>query len=299
MRALHSYILILLVFILTWTSCDVIEEPYLRDGVTPPPDTSACPVPVFPDPGPALQYVLLEDYTGHKCPNCPEAAKLAHDLQAQWGNRLIVLTIHAGWFATFGSAPYTTDYTTPAGDAWDQTFGISNFGNPNGMVNRTGYAQTHIVGPANWAGRIQDEMQQTPKLSMQLITDYTDSERKLCAHVRTTWLSDMQEALNLVVVMTEDSLVSPQKNNNPQIGPVPDILEYTHMHVLRHALTSSWGNSIASPDSLLVAGTRKIHTFRYDLPEANMPKQCHIVAFVYQTSNYRILQVVEAPVVQP
>lgn len=290
--------LILITFILSALlfSCDVIDEPFLREGVQPPPDTAACPIPDFPEVPVAVQNVLLEDYTGHRCVNCPQAAIQAHDLVASWGGRLKLVAVHAGLFAAYVSAPYTANYTTPAGDAWDQTFGVSNVGNPNGLINRTGFSQNHIVSPSNWAGRIQDAMQQTPEVMLQVITDYSPAERKLCAHVRATWLQDMQDNINLLLIILEDSIVSPQKNNNPQVGPVPDIMDYTHMHVMRHAMNGIWGRPIISADSLTSAGSQIIHTYRYDLPETWVAEHCGVIAFVYRTSDYQILQVEDAKV---
>lgn len=299
MRSLLLFIFFAFVFSIFLISCDVIDQPYLRDGSLPPPDTAACPVPDFPSVPAAVQNVLLEDYTGHKCPNCPEAAVLAHDLYVQWAGRLKLVAIHAGWFSTFGSSPYNTNYTTPAGDAWDQFFGISNIGNPNGMINRSGYSQSHIINPNNWTSQIQEALQESPVMMLQLINEYSPTERKLCAHVRASWLQDLQEGLNLVLFITEDSLVSPQKNNNPQVGTVPDIMEYTHMHILRHAVSGPWGNPLSSSDTLTNSGNKIIQTYRYDLPEHWKPEHCKVVAFVYRTGDFKILQVEDGAVLAP
>ena len=65
-----------------------------------------------------IRKVLLEDYTGFKCVNCPAAAHEAHLLQEFYGDQMVVMGVHAGYYAEpDGSGNYTTDLTTTTGDA--------------------------------------------------------------------------------------------------------------------------------------------------------------------------------------
>jgi len=52
--------------ILIITSCDIVEGPYLTDETINPIDTTT---------NTYVKKVLVEDFTGHKCPNCPDAAR--------------------------------------------------------------------------------------------------------------------------------------------------------------------------------------------------------------------------------
>jgi hypothetical protein len=80
-------------------SCDEIDPPYMDGVQTPPIDTTECPIPTFPADTHHVKVVLLEDYTGHKCVNCPTAAEIAHNLQITYGEKIILMAIHAGFFA--------------------------------------------------------------------------------------------------------------------------------------------------------------------------------------------------------
>src|SRR5690606_27366869 len=84
---------------------------------------------------------LLEDYTGHTCGNCPAAAESAHQLAEQYGDKLVLMAVHAGFFSRLKNPDYLTSYTTSVGNDWDGSkgFGVSAVGNPNGMVNRKAY----------------------------------------------------------------------------------------------------------------------------------------------------------------
>ena len=68
-------------------ACDIIDEQdYIKGGGgTTPPEK-----PIEPgDPGETGDFttskcVLLEDYTGVRCPNCPEAGEIALEIQEQY-----------------------------------------------------------------------------------------------------------------------------------------------------------------------------------------------------------------------
>lgn len=65
--------------------------------------------------------VLLEDYTGHTCGNCPRAAEKAEELKTLYKDSLIVIAVHAGSFANPTSS-YPNDYRTNVGTDWDNFF---------------------------------------------------------------------------------------------------------------------------------------------------------------------------------
>jgi hypothetical protein len=81
-----------------------------------------------------LKNVLLEDYTGHTCVNCPTAAVIAHDLKNLYGDRLIVMAVHAGYFADPHPGIFENDYRTQAGNEWNTFFGFQNY--PSGLIDR-------------------------------------------------------------------------------------------------------------------------------------------------------------------
>ena len=60
----------------------------------------------------------LEDYTGHKCTNCPAAATIATQLEDDTALGVIVVSIHAstdGSFQSTDEVEFTVDYQTDAG----------------------------------------------------------------------------------------------------------------------------------------------------------------------------------------
>jgi hypothetical protein len=140
-------------FVLTLMSCDKVDNPY-ENQVTIDIDTTLFPgvwadytnneYPTFPDNTNTDINVLIEDYTGHKCNNCPDAAEIAHTIHENNPNRIFVASIHVdpgaqlSFQETESSGSYTTDHTNPDAVDYGETFqnGFNFIGNPQGTVNR-------------------------------------------------------------------------------------------------------------------------------------------------------------------
>ena len=85
MRKTVQFLFASLLLSLMTTQCDVIDQPFKNGG---PQDTTSTA---------QLRNVLIEDFTGHRCKNCPKASKEIEALVDAFGaDRIIGLAIHAG-----------------------------------------------------------------------------------------------------------------------------------------------------------------------------------------------------------
>jgi hypothetical protein len=285
-------------------SCDKIDEPFVIHNK--PVDTSACPVPEFPVVTAHYKRALLEDYTGRKCVNCPGAAITARDLKEQYEDSLVVMAVHAGYFAEIKSSEIGTiwgyEFRTEAGTAWDEFFKVGALGNPNGMVSRKGYpASQQVLPPGAWANAVKNTIAEAPLMDLQLITEYNAAEDKLCIHAKTSFLQTISgRSLNLILLIIEDNIVQAQKNNNSAIGPTPDILDYNHMHVMRGAVNGTWGTPILMKESTSSEPVVKSFPMKFESFNVNtmVPANCHVIAFVYDVETKEVLQAAEAAVVE-
>ena len=104
------------------------------------------------------RVVLLEEFTGHLCVNCPEATKLSNDLKETYGNKLLLLAIHAGDLAEPSTAPYDNDLRTTAGTSIYNYF--APIGVPTGMVNRTEFGGSVVLFKDSWEPAIKALIEQ-------------------------------------------------------------------------------------------------------------------------------------------
>ena len=255
-------------------SCDKLDEPYAVKKTGG--DTATGMV----------RKVLLEDYTGHKCVNCPEAALVARALEETFPGQVIVMAVHAGYFAEpSATGDFTADYTSATGNEWNTYFNI--VANPNGMVNRTP-AGAAVLGPEQWVNAVSEQLSFPQEANIGISNHYNTSSRLLEIEVETKFRFALQGTYNLTVCITEDSLVSPQKNNNPNIGlPTPIIYDYVFMDVLRGSVNGTWGEELTTAADTSVTYSR---TFSFNLDPDWNADFCHVVAFISNASDRQIVQ---------
>ncbi len=287
-------------------SCDKIEAPFressggvigTNDSVVVSGDTIVFPV----DTTTAFKKVLVEDYTGHTCGNCPYAGVLLNDtLKQLYGNKLVIISVHAGFFAepcpphpSPPGAPagsYATDFRNQTSLDWNTFFSVSS--NPNGMIDRVGYPTTHLKTPDNWSTYLQSESILPADFKMRIINHFNSTDDTLKTAIHTTFLGDKTGTYKLQVVLTEDSLVDWQEWYPPHA--IQNDPNYVHHHVLRGAINGSFGGVIAS--GTITGGTVKLNGYSFYVDPARNISHCKVVAFVYDVSNYKVLQVQEADV---
>lgn len=275
-----------LIYLLLFSGCDEVEPPYKQNITFNNKDT--------------VRNVILEEYTGHLCVNCPSAAAQIHDLKQIYGENMIVISVHAGFFAQTQSAPFDYDFTTTTGDAWNNQFDIQS--NPMGIISRVNSGGKYKRNVSEWSFYVDSVINETPKLLMDLSTSYNTSNSEVQIDIEGTALKNLSGDYNLSVVITEDSIIKPQKNNDTLLGPTPEILDYTHMHVLRGSVNGPWGESyFTGPISAEAPLPQKQYKFQLDAEYK--PEHCHVVAFIYRSDNtngneYEIIQAAETKVLQ-
>jgi len=275
----------LIVLIAFLTSCDIVEEPYLKENTG------------GGGGGDNVQKVLLEDYTGHDCVNCPSAAVEAEDLQEIYGDQLIVIAVHAGWFARPIPAEPSLDvyYGTPAGETWLTFFNA--IANPVGLVNRTQSSPgNYLVEVGEWGSTIDAQVNKEPEAEMTIENLFNNDTKKLETKVTTQFFNSQTDAFNLLVCVTQDSIINGQKNNDESVGETPLIEDYVFMHMLRGSLNGDWGELLS--EDPIEGGTDYDKTYSVTFPDEWIPKNCHVVAFVYNEETKTIVQVEEAAVLE-
>ena len=279
MKTMKKTIFILAIIGLTLGACDKIESPYLE----PVGNTGT-----GPGPGEKVRKILLEEFTGHICVNCPEATQLARDLKIIYGEQLVLLSIHAGDLAVPGPSPYEAEYRTIAGTTiynYYQPIGV-----PVGMVNRELYQGSAILFKDSWEPAIQELIDLPPEASMEIETEYNDGNRKLDIHVNSEFLQDISRSVNINILIIESEITSAQKNDLASIGDVPDILDYQHQHILRQSVNGPWGDfMVDQPAAGYTMTTDYSITLNPDWDAQNVA----VISIILDSGTYEILQVEE------
>ena len=257
-----------------FASCDVIEEPYKKDNNGSGGE---------PNPEVVVKHVLLEDYTGVRCPNCPEAGNLALQLQEQYDHRVIVLGVHAGGFTSVPPGGIFPNFATPEATEWYSNFGLDS--NPIGTINRKLNGSTYGYNSGDWSDMVMTALEEEALLEMSAEIEYNETSRNLSVEVTSNFLAELPETYSLTVCIMEDSIVGGQLN---QTQTIPD---YVHRHVFRTTMNGAWGEDIniepIAPEDEIV------NSYTTTLNAEYNADQCYIIAYVSNSNTKEILQVVE------
>ncbi len=268
---------ILAIVSLFFCGCEKIDPPYKQEGGGG-------------NGGEAVKKVLLEDYTGHDCVNCPTAAVVAEDLKDVYDEQLVVIAVHAGFFAR-PKPELPEDFRTEAGEVWDQFF-IGTAGNPNGLVNRVEKAPgNYVFNYGEWSTAVSLELEKTAEAKITIENNF--EQNKLTSTITTEFLAVLDGTYNLMYCITQDSLTGPQKNNDANVGETPLIEEYEFMHVLRYT-DEIWGENLTEN---VEVGKEYTSSFSVDFEADWVPENCHVVAFICNAETKTIIQVEEVKVI--
>ena len=259
------------------SGCDIVSTPYLKTQDTVKVDTTKY-----------IRKVLLEEYTGFKCGNCPRASLVGDRLLSTYPGYVVPLKVHSGPFAK-PSTQHPYDFRTADGNILDNTFGLSDAGNPDGMVNRVGYSnKSQILREGEWESAIKKVIAITPKMTIKLSTSYNAANKLITVTTHIKYLSDGSSNDYLALYITEDSIVNYQLDDS-QVPP--DIPNYVHNSVLRGTITGAWGEQINALGPK--AGDTLTIQHQYSIPDGKdwRPEKLNIVAFIHDNGQtYEIWQ---------
>lgn len=282
----HFLFVLICAFVLV--SCDEEEQPIIESG-TYRSDLYG-PAPVFTPSGTPLQRVLLEDFTGHDCGNCPNGHMRAAELLDTYDENVAVVAIHAGSLAAPLPPEYPNDWTTPEGTYYLLTQ-VGQDIMPKGRINRRPGAST-IFSPSAWAGQVAEAIAEQPSVNMQVKADYQPTNNHWNVHVFSEWLANVTGNYKLVVLLTESGIIAPQLfyGNDPEY-----IEEYHHEHMLRTSGTGATGLTAYTNPS---AGTTDVESYTFDWNNAWNADSCEVIAFLTDGDNGRVLNVAKTKLVQ-
>ena len=277
-----KHLLSFLLLALAWTiapSCDVITEPF-KENPNPVDTSSGVRGDTLVQ---TARAVFIEDFTGHRCKNCPKASKAIKALDSIYGPTLIIpVALHAGPSNFTGvNTDYPTDFTTVEGDDIATLFGI--FALPMGMVQRADYPTAHQKTYTAWAGLAAQEIASTPEALFTLSAAYDSVSRQAIVHYSAAIQSAQTNALGVAVYLKESHIISPQLMPNNTRDEF-----YMHKNVFRAAPLGPTGVEVSATGGS--AGQVFTGSATKTLDPLWNPKECEWVVILYDRSTYRVLQ---------
>lgn len=222
---------------------------------------------------PQPRLVLLEEFTGVRCVNCPRAHNTILNLQSTYPNRIVAVGIHTGVFST----PYSgrNDFRIPEGNSLENLLGGAQ-GYPAGSVNRKKFPDESrvIISDQKWSNYVGGELAGGAPINIEMNRDLDVSAMKMSVEVKVKINQAQEGPLHLTLYLTEDNIV------DFQLTPIGVDSAYVHKHVLRKCVTAYNGINLAS--SSYEANRVFVYRFITDLEPAWNLSNCKLVGFVHR-----------------
>jgi hypothetical protein len=220
------------------------------------------------------RIVLIEEFSGVQCPNCPDGNIVVEELIDQYPKNVVSVTIHSEFLAEpFSDSKY--DFRTDEAQEIEDLLGFW-FGKPEAAINRKIYPNESFIRvgfPDLWPSLVESELLNAPRASVEIEHTF-DVERNLTATVKVTALESISGDLRIGVYLHESHLIDKQDNNGVKES------EYEHNHVLRKVLSNVEGDPIGNG---LNAGESVSKEYSFTLPEETnwwKAENMELIAFV-------------------
>ena len=268
---MNRLVVIAFALVIVMASCEEEPLPIIeKEGPAPLLDTTYQNASVS---APQDKVVLFEDFTGVRCPTCPNGHKALKDMMDANPGRIVGIAIHPGGTEFNQAAPFKDqeDYNTQWGT---QIFTIIS--KPNGIP----YGIADRVNGSNlatqWISQADAQLAVPNPANTELrVISFDESTRELRFEVKFEITSDINEPLFFSTVITEDSLIGKQEYTQGEYE------HYVHMHVLRDmpqfALNLNPGNNPPA-----TAGRVFLKQFSYTLPENWNVEHCNLIAYIHK-----------------
>ena len=213
----------------------------------------------FVDETPKNRKVVLEEFTGVNCGNCPDGHRRANALRDAHPGEVFLINIHQGSYAY----PAEIDLRTNYGDALASQAGINSY--PNATINRHSFNGSIAVADRTAWTSLSEGLLSTEayaNIAAKATVDWQTREMQVTVQVYYTGNSPASTNY-LNVALLQDYIYGPQAGMNANMEQV-DGNQYVHMHALRDLITGQWGEEITTTTQ----GSFVEKTYTYTIPEA-------------------------------
>ena len=227
---------------------------------------------------PTGKTVLIKDFTGARCVNCPAAAEHAHNLQHQLDeDHIFIMSVHAGYLAQpLGSFP---DFLTDEGTEWYN----NNNSNPLFTVDHVALTEGNTLNETQIDAPVTAALEEEQTFEIVVGPNYDEANRQLKVDVQAIALDDLDGHFFMTVCLVEDHIIG------WQTIPGGVDKEYDFRNVFRGTLNGAYGTSF---EDLHVDANDTFHfSYTTEINAGYNADECYLMVYVYdKTQGDKILQ---------
>lgn len=241
----------------------------------------------IPDPHSVPKTLLIQEFTGVRCTNCPDAAKIITSIQERNPGRVISVGLHA-----VGGGKQTrpwSDHNFLTDEAQVLYAYYRPSALPAAVFNGVYIDKDKNLWPTDANVFLKDEANMT----IELNSSYSENTREVSMDYEITLTGDLSGDLNLMVWLTESGIVGLQSTATTTLR------DYVHNHVLRKSFFDTqdypWGKSLGSS---FKNGDKIRGSVSTNLNEDWVAENCNVIVFVQRADNKIVEQSAEVAVIE-
>ena len=227
------------------------------------------------------RVVLIEDFTGVQCPNCPKGTSAIQSAMAALPGKVVSVAIHGDLLTDPIPNESKYDFRTP--DAKKLELYFAPYAKPAANIDRIKYAgedDLFSTSPEFWLSHVEESLNRELQLNIVIEKLYDPNSRILTIKPSILPIEDLDGDFIFTIYVTESKIIDAQESGTEII---PD---YEHNHVLRHMMTNFSGNPISA--NLVKAVSVNLGTFTYTIPSSPVefhPEHMEVVVSVARNSS--------------
>lgn len=237
---------------------------------------------------PAAQHkaVLIEDVTGVRCNNCPQAAaKAVEIINAKTADSVVVIALYSSDYNMTFTAPWPgfTNLNTSVSSQIISVLGSPN-GLPSGYVDRSKFGAQNVRYNQfqSWGNYTNERLKISTPVNIGLQKSL--SGRKLTVRMKLDYTSTVSGNHKWAIYITESGIVSKQTT----LTSYDD--NYVHNHVLRASLGSAVGTAL---NASLIPGRVFEKEMEFEIPANYNIAKCNIVCVISDVATEDVVNVRE------
>jgi hypothetical protein len=244
--------------------------------------------------------VLVEEFTGVKCSNCPDGHIVLKTLQDKYKEKMIPISIHS----YFLGSPYGEEQNLTnkfAQSIWNLLGGSEK---PTAGVDRIANGATKSNFPrTDWDTKIAERLTTASNANILDTIFFDNLRQKYIYQAKVEFTQETSEQVALAVALTQNKIVA------TQLKGIVEIEDYDHEHVLRYMFTDIKGDALLFSNGLskYEKGRTYIKQFEIDVTKIRdrdgngtldseelknviTLENCEVVAFISKISNNNVVQ---------
>ncbi len=266
------------VFLFSFFSCkEVGPEINLRNNQNAISDTTYIESPVVTA---ETKNVMIEEFTGVRCPNCPQGHIAIAGIKAANPNRIVSVSMHP--INSLG-APYpfsAQDFRNQKGQSLFDYLGQIGI-EPAAAIDRIpAGATTVLFDKSVWSTKVTSQLALSTPVNLLLSSSFDSTNNELTVVAELHYTQNVTEENKLTILLSESDVISAQLD-----GSAVDTF-YNHKDVMRDFISETQGDAITQTRE---AGRVVRKVYKKVLDAAWKPENMHVVAYIHEFQNSKVV----------